>query len=176
MTYYPDLTTYEYDASGQEMLNVGWLTPGHAYRTGIVDDRVTDALKALSSAYDNQMRGVHHCEFCSTERPVILGGPALDTQVWLGSAEIRARGPTAPSTRLLTSSSTTSPNTATALPWSSAGRWSGRPERIPPTSSSCPMTRYRGAEREAVHAVGVKVKAQSCAEGHGPASSAPLPG
>lgn len=38
------------------------------------------------------------------------------------------------------------------------------------------MTRYRGAEREAVHAVGVKVKAQSCAEGHGPASSAPLPG
>ncbi|MFF2170979.1 DUF7919 family protein [[Kitasatospora] papulosa] len=92
MTYYPDLTAYEYDASGQEMLNVGWLTPGHAYRTGIVDDRVTDALKALSSAYDNQMRGVHHCEFCSTERPVILGGPALDTQVWLGSAEIRARG------------------------------------------------------------------------------------
>lgn len=51
-----------------------------------------DALKVLSGAYDNQMRGVHHCEFCSTERPVILGGPARDTQVWLGSAEIRAQG------------------------------------------------------------------------------------
>ncbi|MGY3684250.1 DUF7919 family protein [Streptomyces sp. TE33382] len=91
MPHYPDMTTYVYDTSDQAMLNVGWLAPDCAYRTGAVDDRVMDALKTLSSAYDNQTRGVHDCEFCSTERPVILGGPAFDTQVWLGSAEIRAQ-------------------------------------------------------------------------------------
>ncbi|GAA4964688.1 hypothetical protein GCM10023238_35370 [Streptomyces heliomycini] len=75
MTYYPDLTRYSYDESDQEMLNVGWLAPEHGYRTGVVDERVVDALKILSAAYDNQMRGVHHCEFCGIDRPVVLGGP-----------------------------------------------------------------------------------------------------
>ncbi|GFH37407.1 DUF7919 family protein [Streptomyces pacificus] len=92
MTYYPDLTRYSYDESDQEMLNVGWLAPEHGYRTGVVDERVVDALKILSAAYDNQMRGVHHCEFCGIDRPVVLGGPAGDTEVWLGSAEIRVQG------------------------------------------------------------------------------------
>jgi hypothetical protein len=95
MTYYRDLTRYAYDphdASGQEMLNVGWLAPGHGHRTGIVDERVVDALRVLGLGYDNQMRGVHPCGFCDTGRPVVLGGPALDTEVWLGSAEIRVRG------------------------------------------------------------------------------------
>ncbi|GAA2284924.1 hypothetical protein GCM10010415_63560 [Streptomyces atrovirens] len=92
MTYYPDLTRYSYDESDQEMLNVGWLAPEHDYRTGVVDERVVDALKVLSAAYDNQMRGIHHCEFCDVDRPVVLGGPAMDTEVWLGSAEIRVRG------------------------------------------------------------------------------------
>ncbi|MFI2506186.1 hypothetical protein [Streptomyces sp. NPDC018972] len=92
MTHYPDLTRYSYDWSDQEMLNVGWLASAHGYRTGVVDERVVDALKVLSTAYDNQMRGFHHCAFCDTYRPVVLGGPALDTEVWLGSAEIRVRG------------------------------------------------------------------------------------
>lgn len=92
MTYYPDLTRYSYDESDREMLNVGWLALEHTYRKGIVDQRVVDALRVLSSGYDNQMRGVHHCEFCDTDRPSVLGGPAMDTEVWLGSAEIRVRG------------------------------------------------------------------------------------
>ncbi|GGY97634.1 DUF7919 family protein [Streptomyces poonensis] len=92
MTHYPDLTRYSYDESDQEMLNVGWLAPDHSYCTGVVDERVVTALKVLSASYDNQMRGVHHCEFCDTDRPVVLGGPAMDTEVWLGSAEIRVRG------------------------------------------------------------------------------------
>ncbi|QXE36016.1 hypothetical protein KQY30_18915 [Streptomyces sp. GMY02] len=92
MTHYPDLSRYSYDESDQEMLNVGWLAPEHDYRKGLVDERVVDALRALSVGYDYQMRGIHECEFCGTDRPVILGGPALDTEVWLGSAEIRVRG------------------------------------------------------------------------------------
>ncbi|MFJ5684300.1 hypothetical protein [Streptomyces sp. NPDC093099] len=92
MTHYPDLTRYSYNESDQEMVNVGWLAPEHDYRKGLVDKRVVDALRALSAGYDNQMRGIHDCEFCDTDRPVILGGPALDTEVWLGSAEIRVQG------------------------------------------------------------------------------------
>ncbi|GAA3305101.1 DUF7919 family protein [Streptomyces cinereospinus] len=92
MTYYPDLTRYSYDVSDHTMLNVGWLARGRPFRTGIVNERVVEALAILSAAYDNHMRGVHFCEFCTSARPVVLGGPALDTEVWLGSAEIRVRG------------------------------------------------------------------------------------
>ncbi|MFE4055978.1 hypothetical protein ACFXP3_06655 [Streptomyces sp. NPDC059096] len=93
MSYYPDLTPCTYDdMQEEEMLNVGWLAPQHGFRRGIVDERVVDALRVLSATYDNQMRGVHHCEFCDSDRPVVLGGPAMDTEVWLGSAEIRVRG------------------------------------------------------------------------------------
>ncbi|GGW36600.1 DUF7919 family protein [Streptomyces griseoloalbus] len=95
MTYYRDLTRHAYaphDESDGEMLNVGWPAPGHGCRTGIVDERVVEALSVLSAGYDNQMRGIHPCGFCDTDRPVVLGGPALETEVWLGSAEIRVRG------------------------------------------------------------------------------------
>ncbi|WP_405680550.1 hypothetical protein [Streptomyces sp. NBC_01238] len=92
MTQCPNLTRYSYDESDREILNVGWLAPEHDYRTGIVDERVVDALRVLSADYDNQMRGVHHCEFCDADRPFVLGSPAMDTEVWLGSAEIRVRG------------------------------------------------------------------------------------
>ncbi|MEF9903736.1 DUF7919 family protein [Streptomyces sp. P9-A2] len=92
MARYPDLTPYSYSESDREMLNVGWLARWRGYPRGIVDERVVDALKVLSATYDNQMRGIHHCAFCGTDRPVVLGGPTLDTEVWLGSAEIRVRG------------------------------------------------------------------------------------
>lgn len=92
MAYYADLTRYSYSESDEEMCNVGWLAAKRGYPRGIVDERVVDALKALSAAYDNQMRGIHHCEFCDADRPVVLGGPTMDREVWLGSAEIRVRG------------------------------------------------------------------------------------
>ncbi|MEW2485482.1 hypothetical protein [Streptomyces sp. NPDC048411] len=86
------MTTYVYDTSDQAMLNVGWLAPDYAYRTGIVDDRVIDALKVLSGAYENQMRGFHYCEFCDADRIWIPDGPGGEARVWLGSAEIRVEG------------------------------------------------------------------------------------
>lgn len=92
MTHYADLTRYSSYESDQEMLDVGWPAPTHDHRTGVVDERVVDALKVLSAAYDNQTRGFHHCGFRDTYRPVVLGGLAGDTEVRLGSAEIRGRG------------------------------------------------------------------------------------
>ncbi|MEU2909365.1 DUF7919 family protein [Streptomyces massasporeus] len=92
MTYYRDLSPYSYDESARDMLNVGWLAREHSYPSGVVDERVVSALKILSATYDNQMRGIHHCEFCDTDRPFVLGGPGMDTDVWLGSAEIRVEG------------------------------------------------------------------------------------
>ncbi len=92
MTYYPDLSPYSYDQSPRDMLNVGWLSAAHRYSKGLVDERVVDALKVLCVTYENQMRGIHHCEFCDAGRPFVFGGPAGDTKVLLGSAEIRITG------------------------------------------------------------------------------------
>ncbi|MFH8793434.1 hypothetical protein [Streptomyces sp. NPDC017941] len=92
MTYYPDLSPYSYDDSPRAMLNVGWLSSAHEYTRGVVDERVLDALKILCVAHENQMRGLHHCEFCDIDRSFVLGGPAGDTKVLLGSAEIRVEG------------------------------------------------------------------------------------
>ncbi|GAA0494323.1 hypothetical protein [Streptomyces olivaceiscleroticus] len=92
MTYYPDLSRYSYDQSSRDMLNVGWLSAEHGYRKGLVDERVVEALSILCASYENQMRGIHHCEFCDADRPFVFGGPAGDTKVLLGSAEIRVEG------------------------------------------------------------------------------------
>ncbi|MEE1938026.1 hypothetical protein V1L54_01090 [Streptomyces sp. TRM 70361] len=92
MAYYPDLAPYSYDESDREMLNAGWLAPEHDYCKGIVDERVVHASRVLNAAYDNQTRGVHHCEFCDADRPFVLGGTTGDTKVRLGSTEIRVRG------------------------------------------------------------------------------------
>lgn len=134
MSHYPDLSPYSYDESPRAMLNVGWLHPQHGYATGVVDERVVQALVILSSAYENQMRGFHRCEFCDTDRVSVSvsGGPNGDTRVWLGSAEIRVTGRTEPSTPLRTWSSTTSPRTATARPRDSAVRRSERRDSMRP--------------------------------------------
>ncbi|MBQ0825455.1 DUF7919 family protein [Streptomyces tagetis] len=97
MTYFPDLTPYAYETSGGRdedagTLHVGWLAAEHAYASGPVEERVVRALRVLAAAYRNQMRGFHFCPFCAADRPTVLGGPALDTTVWLGSAEIRVTG------------------------------------------------------------------------------------
>ncbi|MGW3958083.1 DUF7919 family protein [Streptomyces sp. NPDC004752] len=92
MAYYPDLSPYSYDQSSRDMVNVGWLSTQHPYPKGIVDERVVTALKVLSIAYENQMRGIHSCEFCDGDRTFVFDGPTGETEAWLGSAEIRVEG------------------------------------------------------------------------------------
>ncbi|MFJ8751648.1 hypothetical protein ACIREO_20320 [Streptomyces sp. NPDC102441] len=92
MTHYTDLSPYSYDESSRDMLNVGWLGPEHEYTTGVVDQRVVQALVTLSTAYENQMRGFHHCAFCDADRLWVSDSPGGGTRTWLGSAEIRVEG------------------------------------------------------------------------------------
>nr|WP_255356901.1 hypothetical protein [Kibdelosporangium sp. MJ126-NF4]CEL21843.1 hypothetical protein [Kibdelosporangium sp. MJ126-NF4]CTQ92622.1 hypothetical protein [Kibdelosporangium sp. MJ126-NF4] len=36
MTYYPDLTPYQYTLADQPMVNVGWLEPGHEFIAAVL--------------------------------------------------------------------------------------------------------------------------------------------
>src|SRR5690242_6978477 len=90
MSYYSDLTPYEYSQSNADrrLLNVGWLDRSHPYQTGSVSAEVLRATLKLCENPVRQTRGFHVCEFC--ERPafgVIV--TTSDKEITLGSAEIR---------------------------------------------------------------------------------------
>src|SRR5689334_19239862 len=64
--FFADLTPYEY---GYEMprghiLNVGWLSRGHAFPVGAVPEGFVNALRRLVKSPENLYRGYHSCEFC----------------------------------------------------------------------------------------------------------------
>ncbi|MEU0985675.1 hypothetical protein [Streptomyces sp. NPDC005953] len=64
MTYFADLSSYEYSDSAHEMLNVGWLDNVNSYRTGSSPAGLVEALAKLGSAKVNVYRGMHFCELC----------------------------------------------------------------------------------------------------------------
>jgi len=92
VTFFADLTPYRYledesirDGSDYlvftpryELLNVGWLDPGHPYEEGPVPDDFPAALLAVVDGEPvNLTRGYHYCEIC---------GPSADVR---GNGEIR---------------------------------------------------------------------------------------
>ncbi|WP_449478927.1 DUF7919 family protein [Streptomyces abikoensis] len=92
MTYFPDLSPYEYEPSERMMLNIGWLSIEHEYPKGLVADVVLDALKILCAHPENQMRGYHQCEFCNALAPSVFGGEDGTKELVLGSAEVHVEG------------------------------------------------------------------------------------
>jgi hypothetical protein len=64
--YFADLTRYEYAGAEprDDILNVGWLSPGHPFPRCAPDSRLVAALQRLTAAPVNLFRGVHVCEFC----------------------------------------------------------------------------------------------------------------
>jgi hypothetical protein len=64
--YFPDLTPYEYASAKKQpnVLNVGWLSSAHPFRSGVPDDRLIEALRYLVANPVNLFRGGHFCEFC----------------------------------------------------------------------------------------------------------------
>jgi hypothetical protein len=96
--FFADLTPYEY---GYEMpranvLNVGWLSRGHAFPVGAVSQRFVKALRRLVKSPENLYRGYHRCEFCP-DPPVVVSSTGLRVidppGETMGNGEIRVAGP-----------------------------------------------------------------------------------
>ena len=90
MTFYPDLSRYEYMAReiSASVLNVGWLGIESPYHTGAIDE---ESLQRLVRHYENRVnrtRGFHYCPFC-IEAKFGLAVNLGDREIILGGAEIR---------------------------------------------------------------------------------------
>jgi len=91
LSYYADLTPYEYLASA-DCLNVGWLEASHGFPVGEPNPDVIRRLaRAARYSRVNQTRGYHICSLCSAPK---LGCRLRVGLRWirLGSAELRVRG------------------------------------------------------------------------------------
>lgn len=89
MTHYEDLTPYVYSEPEERLLNVGWLSKGHDYRTGVAPEGLVGTLKRLARDPCNVFRGIHFCELCPSfeeaQEYVCRDG------LFLGSGEVRIR-------------------------------------------------------------------------------------
>lgn len=90
MTYYADLTQYEYyaRASNPATLNIGWLDASHIYAMGSVSDTCLERLWAYCREPVIQSKGFHLCELCREPEWPCLAQRG-DEGLKLGSAEIR---------------------------------------------------------------------------------------
>jgi len=97
MAYYPDLTPYEYYPGLADMLNVGWLSPGHPFPRGPVPLAFAHELQRLSREPVELTRGCHTCEFCRPPEDIIAAEPRY-REVWemfrCGNGELHVRGET----------------------------------------------------------------------------------
>lgn len=70
MTYYPDLSRYEYHRGmfdRPRTLNVGWLAREHSFDVAPPRDELLDAIWRYCKVSVAQMRGIHNCELCPGE-------------------------------------------------------------------------------------------------------------
>jgi hypothetical protein len=87
MTYYADMTPYEY-FDEPNTVNIGWLDPPHPFPTGDVTLDFLDRLFALCQLPVKKTRGYHQCQLCTKpEYPIRVRRGQHD--LCLGSAEIR---------------------------------------------------------------------------------------
>jgi len=89
MMFFEDLSPYSYSPSTVPMVNVGWLGRGYTFEEGVPDTDLVAALKRLAINPPNLMRGLHDCEFCDVESPIVVEYP--DVTIYLGSGEIHVR-------------------------------------------------------------------------------------
>jgi hypothetical protein len=108
MTYYADLTPYEFlpdtVPDGVELLNVGWLEPGEEFPTGPTDPEFLANLITLAADHVTAVtRGFHTCRLPHRFEDDFQFGAVYGSRVlFLGHAEIRVtaadgRGLAAPS-------------------------------------------------------------------------------
>lgn len=95
MAYFPDLSSYSYFTrlSQPNLLNVGWLEPGHDFAAGDVEDEVVQKLlQACRAKREAQTRGLHRCGFCPRDLNGLITVNIDGEPFRLGSAEIRIAG------------------------------------------------------------------------------------
>ena len=92
MTYYADLSPYEFTFQDAPALNVGWLDTVHPFPTGDVAADVVDALIRHAASPVNVTRGVHDCEFCDVESPLTVWTAGGSVRALLGFSEIQLIG------------------------------------------------------------------------------------
>lgn len=92
MTYYPDLSVYDYDYySPPEGMTIGWLEKGHGFQTGEVETEDLENLSDLGHLAEGQSRGWHYCAFCGKRELQYAWSERFNSKYSLGSAEIRVR-------------------------------------------------------------------------------------
>lgn len=97
MAYFPELSPYVYDGRdpAPNMLNVGWLSNGHDFRSEPVAPRFVATLAEMAKSPTNLYRGSHLCEFCPAPPVFVRHGrefidPPSGTA---GNGEIRVQDP-----------------------------------------------------------------------------------
>jgi len=91
MTYYPDLSRYDYsDWPGMpEMKNVGWLDSAHPFPRGSTPKEFKAKLFDLCFQYAMATSGYHNCDFCPRRKDAgALKVRRKWRSIWLGTAEI----------------------------------------------------------------------------------------
>lgn len=68
MSYYKDLTPYNYHHHSTKELNVGWLELGQDFDTGDVPEGFLENLKLYENNRVFQTRGWHSCQFCEDKK------------------------------------------------------------------------------------------------------------
>ena len=94
MTYFADLTKYEYlkSPSGPDVLNVGWLDRDQPFSTGNIPVQILDRLFDLCLNPMNKTRGYHQCGLCPQSVAWPITCSRNGRQIHLGSAEIHVPG------------------------------------------------------------------------------------
>ena len=92
MTYYPDLSPYEFTIRDAPALNVGWLDSDHVFPTGEVAAAAFDRLIRHGASPVHVTRGVHDCQLCEAESPFTVWTADGSVRAWLGFSEIHVVG------------------------------------------------------------------------------------
>ncbi|MGW0992682.1 DUF7919 family protein [Streptomyces sp. NPDC002523] len=97
MTYYEDLSPYEYwktvwplnpPERAEDYLNIGWLGRDREFPRGNCPAGFVDHLIDMASSPRNLTRGVHHCEFCDQKSPLRAESLKSGNVAHLGNGEI----------------------------------------------------------------------------------------
>lgn len=89
MTFYRDLTDYEYHSEFARpgTKNVGWLAVGHEFETAEPTEELLSQLWKFCRVSVAQSRGVHECDFCLGQHSQYA--ERNGERLLLGTAEIR---------------------------------------------------------------------------------------